>query len=269
MPCWKLADRELVSDKPLVMGILNLTPDSFSDGGRFASPEQAIAAALAMQADGADILDIGGQSTRPGHTPLSAEEEWARLAPVLPTLRQRLRLPLSIDTYHPTVAERATALGVAIINDVSGSLQNGMTAVAAASGAGLVMTCPEAACVADVAAYFRAALDRAEADGMDRRQVCLDVGIGFGKTRELDRELIMQLPLLRREFAEQCLLVGASRKRVIAAFGGDAPPDKRLGGTLAAHTLAQLGGADVLRVHDVLETVQAVTLTAAFSERSK
>ncbi len=270
MPDWKLTDRVLRFESTQVMGILNITPDSFSDGGRYATPQAALETALAMEAAGVAVIDVGGQSTRPGHTPISAEEEWGRLCPVLEVLAGRLTVPVSVDTYYPSVAERALQTGVQIINDVSGSLENGMLAVAARSGAGLVMTCPAAGSAEEVALYFEQALAAADTTGVDRRQVCLDVGIGFGKTRELDLELIRRLPQLTSRFPLQPLLIGASRKRVVAAFtGGDRPPSERLAGTLALNTLAQVGGAHLLRVHDVPEACDAVRLTEAFLERSK
>ena len=270
MPSWKLTDRVMRLESAQVMGILNVTPDSFSDGGRYATPQAAAEAALAMQAAGAAVIDVGGQSTRPEHTPVSAEEEWQRLCPVLEVLAGRLTVPVSVDTYYPSVAERALAMGVQIINDVSGSLENGMLAVAANSGAGLVMTCPAADSVEGVTLYFERALAAAEAAGMDRQQVCLDVGIGFGKTRELDMELIRRLPALTARFPRQPFLIGGSRKRVVATFtGANRPPSERLAGTLALHTLAQVGGAHLLRVHDVPEACDAVRLTEAFLERSK
>lgn len=266
MPVWKITDRLLTGERTLVMAILNVTPDSFSDGGRYLDPEQAVTQACRLQVAGADILDIGAQSTRPGHTPVSAAEEWERLSPVLTALKGRLHIPVSVDTFYPEVARRALATGVQILNDVSGSMENGFPALAAATGAGLVMmhTGRGGETVADVSAYFSQALAAADAAGLDRRQICLDVGIGFGKSRGVDLELVSRLPELVAAFPDHLLMVGASRKRVIAHFTGDPPADRRLGGTVALHTLAQLGGAGVLRVHDVEETVQAVRLTDAY-----
>ena len=185
-----------------IMGILNITPDSFSDGGRYDTVEAAVERALAIQAEGADVLDIGAQSTRPGHIPVTAEEEWSRLRPVLEVLSGRVTIPVSIDTYYPEVAARALEAGAHIINDVSGSLQNGMPGVAARYGAGLVMM--HAGGGADdeggadaagaVRAYFLEALEAAEQAGLAREAVCLDPGIGFGKPRLGDVQLIAQLP---------------------------------------------------------------------------
>ena len=235
------------------MGILNVTPDSFFDGGCYAAVDAAVAHARRMIAEGADILDVGGQSTRPGHTPCSPEEEWARLEGVLPALCA-LGVPVSVDTYYVQVARRAVAAGAVIINDVSGSMENGMLSVAAETGAGLVLMAP----CADVRGYFEKATAAAVSAGIAPSQLCLDVGIGFGKTRQQDRQTVADLPRLTAGF-DRPVLVGASRKRVT---GEEVPPEQRLGGTLALHALAQWQGASVLRVHDVYEAVQATRLTA-------
>lgn len=253
MALWKMCGRELDCGTVRIMGILNVTPDSFFDGGQYAAVEGAVAHARAMVAAGADILDVGGQSTRPGHTPCLPDEEWSRLRDVLPAVCA-LGVPVSVDTYYPEVARRAVAAGAVIVNDVSGSLENGMLSVAAEAGVGLVLMAP----CADVRAYFEQATAAAAQAGVAAEQLCLDVGIGFGKTREQDRQTIAALPQLVAGFGRP-VLVGASRKRVT---GEDVPPEQRLGGTLALHTLAQWQGASVLRVHDVREAVQAARLTA-------
>lgn len=253
------------------MGILNITPDSFSDGGRYLHPDRAVARALELEAEGADILDIGPQSTRPGHTPVSAEEELERLLPVLERLNGRLSIPISIDTYYPEVAEVALNRGAAIINDVSGSLENGMPGVAARYGAGLVMMHAgggaddraEVDAVAVVHSYFQKALEAAEQAGLPISCVCLDPGIGFGKSGRGDLELIARLAEVTAGLPPTALLVGASRKRVVGACCGNPPPEERLAGTLAIHTAAQLHGARILRVHDVKAAVQAARVTDA------
>lgn len=254
-----------------IMGILNVTPDSFSDGGRYTTLQAAVERALAIEAEGADILDIGAQSTRPGYTPISAEEEWARLAPVLEALRGRVHIPLSIDTFYPQVACRALDAGAHILNDVSGSLENGMPEVAARYGAGLVMMHAgggaddesAADAVPAVRRYFETALHTAEKAGLSRKAVCLDPGIGFGKGRAGDAELIARLPALFSGLPDIAVLVGASRKRVVGMWCGNPPFGERLPGTLAVHTLAQWNGAHILRVHDVAEAVQAARVTDA------
>ncbi len=260
-----------LSRRTHIMGILNVTPDSFSDGGRYATAQAAVERALAIEAEGADILDIGAQSTRPGCTPISAEEEWARLEPVLEALRGRVHIPLSIDTYYPQVACRALDAGAHILNDVSGSLENGMPEVAARYGAGLVMMHAgggaddegAADAVQDVRRYFGTALRAAEKAGLPREAVCLDPGIGFGKGRAGDAELIARLPALLEGLPDIAVLVGASRKRVVGMWCGSPPFGERLPGTLAVHTIALWNGAHILRVHDVAAAVQAARVADA------
>ena len=264
-----------LGEKTYVMGILNVTPDSFSDGGRYFALPDSLRHAEEMERAGADILDIGAQSTRPGHIPVSAEEEWSRLEPVLRALRERTALPISVDTYYPSVAEAAVSAGAGIINDVSGSLENGMPAVAARTGAGLVMM--HAGGGADdagegerqdpltrVRRYFLQALKAAEAAGLPTERVCLDPGIGFGKDRQGDLALAACLPELTVGLPETAVLVGASRKRVIAACCDPEPPaGERAAGTIAIHTVAQWNGAHSLRAHDGAEAVQAARVTDA------
>ena len=242
-----------------VMGILNITPDSFSDGGRYTDTARAVARAREIEREGAAILDIGAQSTRPDAALLSAEEEWARLAPVLTALQGQLTIPVSVDTFYPSVAECALQHGACILNDVSGSLENGFPALAARYGAGLVMMARDAAHPADIRAYFETALKEAARAGLASSQVCLDIGIGFHKTREADLDAVRHLQDIL-DGLPNAVLVGASRKRVIAYAGGDAPVGERLGGTVALHTTAQLRGATVLRAHDVKEAVQAAAV---------
>lgn len=272
MPIWQFQNGKLdLTAYTAVMGILNITPDSFSDGGRYLHPDRAVARALELEAEGADILDIGPQSTRPGHTPVSAEEELERLLPVLERLSGRLSIPISIDTYYPEVAEAALNRGAAIINDVSGSLENGMPGVAARYGAGLVMMHAgggaddraEVDAVAVVHSYFQKALEAAEQASLPMSCVCLDPGIGFGKSGRGDLELIARLAEVTAGLPPTTLLVGASRKRVVGACCGNPPPEERLAGTLAIHTAAQLHGARILRVHDVKAAVQAARVTDA------
>lgn len=248
------------TDRTAVMGILNITPDSFSDGGHYMNTDAAVDRALAIEREGAAILDIGAQSTRPGATPLSPEEEWARLAPVLTALRGRLTIPLSVDTFEPSVAERALQHGACILNDVSGSLENGFPALAARYEAGLVMMARDAAHPSDIRAYFETALAAAFEAGLAPSQICLDVGIGFHKDREADLDAVRHLQDIVDGLPATAVLVGASRKRVIAYAAGDAPTKERLGGTVAFHTAAQLRGATLLRVHDVKEAVQAAAV---------
>ena len=258
----------LARGRPLVMGILNITPDSFSDGGQFFDPAGAIAHAGRMAGEGADILDVGAESTRPytGAKPVAFEDELARLAPVLPEI-VRLGLPVSIDTIKARVAAWALERGATILNDVWGLQRDpDMGRVAAEHGVPLiVMHNREAAdpaidIMADVRAFFARSLDIAARAGIARERIVLDPGIGFGKTPEQSTEAIARLAKLK-SFGLP-LLVGASRKRFIDKLS-PAPPDRRLGGSIAAHVISMLNGASILRVHDVAETVQAVRVAAA------
>jgi dihydropteroate synthase len=258
----------LARRRPLVMGILNVTPDSFSDGGRFVDPAKAIAHACAMAEQGADIIDIGAESTRPygGAQPVSADEELARLAPVLPAAVE-LGLPVSIDTIKARIAAWALDQGSAIVNDVWGLQRDSALAplIAERGVAVIVMHNREAAdptidIMADIAAFFARSLAIAERAGIARGQIVLDPGIGFGKTPEQSIACIARLAELKRFGLP--LLVGASRKRFIASVT-PAPPDERIGGSISAHLLAVENGAAIVRVHDVAETVQALRVAAA------
>lgn len=269
MAVWKYRGGALnLEGRTAVMGILNLTPDSFSDGGNYSTVQKAVERAVQIEKEGATLLDIGGQSTRPGYTPVSAEEEWQRLEPVLKALKGRVSLPISIDTYYPQVAEKALEMGAAIINDVSNSRENGMAGLCARHGAGLVMMHNDAGhnTPRQVNAYFKEALKMAGQAGLPADYVCLDPGIGFDKDRQEDVRLIASLPLVMEGLPDVALLVGASRKRVVGAFCGNPPFSQRLPGTLAVHTAAQLGGAHILRVHDVAPAVQAAAVTDAIRQ---
>jgi dihydropteroate synthase len=250
------------------MGILNVTPDSFSDGGRFVDPAKAIAHACAMAEQGAAILDIGAESTRPygGARPISADEELARLEPVLPAV-VKLGLPVSIDTIKARIAAWALDQGASIVNDVWGLQGDGALAplVAERGVPIVVMHNREAAdptidIMADIAAFFARSLVIAERAGIARGQIVLDPGIGFGKTPEQSIACIARLAELKRFGLP--LLVGASRKRFISSVT-PAPPDERIGGSISAHLLAVENGAAIVRVHDVAETVQALRVAAA------
>ncbi|MCI4677350.1 dihydropteroate synthase [Rhodoblastus acidophilus] len=247
------------------MGILNVTPDSFSDGGRFVAAEAALAHAQAMEAAGADMIDIGAESTRPGFAPVDEAEEWARLEPVLAPLLARIALPVSVDTTKAAVARRAALLGATAINDVSGLRADpAMAEVAAASGAALIVMhhCAEADAardiVADMLAFFGETLERAEKAGVAREKIVLDPGVGFGKTLRQNLQAIDACGALREKFGLP-VLIGASRKSFIGALTG-APVGERLAGTLAAHLRAFSRGASIFRVHDVAEHVGALRI---------
>lgn len=264
---WKVRDALLpLGKRTYVMGILNVTPDSFSDGGRYLDPGKALEQALRLKEAGVDILDVGGQSTRPGHVPIPAEEEWGRLAPVLPRLRDEVGLPLSVDTYYPYVAGRCLDAGVQIINDVGGAVDAEMAQLAADSGAGWVIMhsaqLPEEADgPAAVREWLVRAVQRAVAMGVKAEQICLDPGIGFGKTLEQNYQLIHRTAQVK--LSGCAYLLGASRKRCIGAPAGNPPFDMRDSGTVAAHTVGILVGADIIRSHDGFGAVQAARVADA------
>lgn len=255
------------------MGVLNVTPDSFSDGGRFFDPERAIDHARRLVAEGADILDIGAESTRPygGAVAVPADEERHRLEPVLPAVLS-LGVPVSIDTMKAAVAAWALDAGAAIANDVWG-LQHDpdMARVVAERGVPvIVMHNREAAdpsidIMADIAAFFSRSLAIAERAGIARDKIVLDPGIGFGKTPEQSIIALARLDALKTFGLP--ILIGASRKRFIDSVS-PAPPDRRMGGSIASHLFAAASGAAIVRVHDVAETVQALRVAAAI-ERAR
>jgi len=260
--------RLLALGRPAVMGVLNVTPDSFSDGGRFLDPSIAIEQSQRMVAAGADVLDIGAESTRPygGAVPVPIEEEIRRLAPVLPSA-VGLGIPVSIDTMKAKVAAWALASGAAIVNDVWGLQRDGdLARVVAEHGVPVIImhnrqaADPSIDIMADIAAFFSRSLDIAAGAGIARENIVLDPGIGFGKTAEQSVTAVARLAELK-SFGLP-LLVGASRKRFIDKVS-PASPDQRLGGSIAAHVLAAADGAAIIRAHDVPETVQALRIAAA------
>jgi len=267
-----LPSRTLVlGERTLVMGVLNVTPDSFSDGGKFLDPQKAVEHAFAMERDGADLLDVGGESARPGSTGTSAEEELSRVLPVLQGLRGVLKIPISIDTRKAEVAEAAIAAGAEIINDVSGLKSDPQIAkVAARRGVPLILMHmrgepatmqkgPFARDVMkDVAQGLRASIRKAGAAGVRKSQMVIDPGIGFGKSFDQNYELLRKLPELVK--LGYPLLVGTSRKGFLGATlaqdGKPAPPEERIWATAATVTASIFGGSHIVRVHDVAEMVQ-------------
>ena len=260
-----------LGERTLVMGVLNVTPDSFSDGGKYDQPESAIEHALAMERAGADIIDIGGESTRPGSEATPASEELDRILPVLEGLRGRLGIPVSVDTRRSTTAELAIRAGAEIINDVSGLRNDARLAeIAAKYGVALVLMHmrgepatmqqgPFARDVMrDVTRGLRESVARARRAGVAKSQIILDPGIGFGKSHSQNYELIEKLPQLAA--LGYPLLVGTSRKGFLGATlpreGIPAPPAERIWGTAATVTASILNGAHIVRVHDVAEMVQ-------------
>jgi dihydropteroate synthase len=259
---WKTSRRTLSLRRPLIMGILNLTPDSFSDGGRCLDPDRAFEKALQMEAEGADIIDIGGESTRPGAAPVSADEESDRIMPVIERLSGRLKCAISVDTWKSAVARRALIAGVEIINDISGfNFDPQMAGLAAASGAGVVLMhtrgTPEnmqqdtgyVDMMAEISAGLSASLAIANEAGVSDSSIALDPGIGFGKGAAGNLELLRRLAELSGFGLP--ILVGPSRKSFIAAVLGRENTDDRLFGTAAAVALSVSHGASILRVHDV------------------
>jgi dihydropteroate synthase len=269
----RLRSRTLIlGERTLVMGVLNITPDSFSDGGAYLDSEAAIARALQLEQDGADILDIGGESTRPGATSITTEEELRRILPVIQVLYGKLRIPMSVDTRKADVAEAAVAAGAEILNDVSGlRLDPRLGEVARRGRAPLILMHMRGTphtmqqgpfardVIRDVMVGLRDAVARAKRAGLAKTQLLLDPGIGFGKSHEQNFEILARLP----EFARLgCpIVIGTSRKaflgKALAGSGGpSAPPDERLLGTAATVTASVLGGAHIVRVHDVAEMVR-------------
>jgi len=278
MRIWRCGDIDLTLGRPLVMGIVNVTPDSFFDGGRCSCVDSALAHAQHLLDAGADIIDVGGESTRPGSTPVSPADEIARVLPVVSALAAEGTFPVSIDTRHSLVAAACIEAGASIINDVSGFADPGMRPVAAASGAGVVImhmrgepaTMQVAPVYEDVVAevfeFLSARAMTLVAEGIERERICVDPGIGFGKTVEHNLKLMRSID----RFAEMGypVMLGASRKRFIAdiACSEAETPKDRLGGSIAAAVWGALNGVAVLRVHDVAETVQAVRVAQALAE---
>jgi len=261
----------ILGERTLVMGVLNVTPDSFSDGGKYEEPEIAMERALAMERAGADLIDIGGESTRPGSEETSASEELDRILPVLEGLRGRLKIPVSVDTRRSTIAELAICAGAEIINDVSGLRSDARIAeVAAKHGVPLILMHMRSEpgtmqrepfardVMMDVARGLRDSVAKARKAGVAKSQIILDPGIGFGKSYAQNYELIEKLPVLAP--LGYPLLVGSSRKGFLGATlardGKPAPPEERIWGTAATVTASILGGAHIVRVHDVAEMAQ-------------
>jgi dihydropteroate synthase len=272
---WKIRDREIdLSRRALVMGIINATPDSFSDGGSFLDPQAALAHGLRMVAEGAEILDVGGESTRPGAQGVSADEEIQRVLPVIRALRRESQVLISIDTSKAAVARAALDAGADIINDVTGLRGDpDMSALAASSKAGVVIMHMQGEprtmqvspayedVVSEVGEFFRHSLSVAIASGIDPMCIALDPGIGFGKSPEHNRRLLAELsaffPLGRP------LLVGVSRKSFLGWLAGSAAMDDRFWPGVALTSLCRERGARILRVHDVKPHTEALRMTEA------
>ena len=261
---WHCGDFRLDLDKTRVMAIVNVTPDSFSDGGRYFRPEEAVARARNCLAEGADILDLGGESTRPGATPLEWKDEWSRLEPVLASMNEWKRKALvSIDTYHPETAERALAAGASIINCVYSEPVPAMAALARETGCGLVIPVKANKGFKGLNG-FNGLNGLKGFEGLEglEQQVLIDPMIGFDTTREEDLAL---MGALRRLAQIAPVLVGVSRKRLIKKLTGEKCTGKNLGGSVGAAVWCAMAGASVVRVHDVRETVQALAVVNALA----
>ena len=261
----------LALDRPRMMGIVNVTPDSFADGGRYLASDAAIAHAQQLEAEGADILDIGGESTRPGADPVDAEEEWRRVGPVIEALAPRTRARLSIDTRKAEVMRRAAQAGVHLINDVS-ALRHDPASLETAARTGLPVVLMHAQgdprsmqdkphyddVVLDICDWLGARIEACEAAGIPRSRLIVDPGIGFGKTLAHNLGLLGCLSLFHGLGC--AVLIGASRKSFIGRLTGTADADDRLPGSLAAALIGAAQGVQVLRVHDVAATRQALAV---------
>lgn len=257
--------------RTMIMGVLNITPDSFSDGGKFFDTEKAVEHALQMIQDGADIIDIGGESTKPGSDPVSESEEIRRVKPVIESLVKETSVPISIDTYKPRVAEECLRAGARIINDVSGLRNEEMIKVVAQYKVPVVIMHMKGTpknmqenpvyedLVGEIKEFFRERIQAARETGI--QDVILDPGIGFGKTLEHNLQILKRLG----EFKElgYPILVGTSRKSFIGKLTGDAPAEQRLEGSLASMVIAVMNGATIVRVHDVKPAKKAVQVADA------
>jgi dihydropteroate synthase len=268
----RLPSRTLVlGERTLIMGVLNITPDSFSDGGKFLHPNAAVARALEIESAGADIIDIGAESTRPGAKPLHANEELKRILPVLKVLRGKLRIPISIDTRKSEVAQAAISTGAELVNDISALRFDGRLAeIVAREKVGVILmhmrSNPQTMqkgpfardVMSDVQKGLREALCRAKRASIEQSRILVDPGIGFGKNHKQNFEILTRLPELVQF---KCpIVVGTSRKAFIGAALGNAPPNKRAWGTAATVVASILCGAHIVRVHDVKEMAQVAKI---------
>ena len=277
---WSITGRTLpIGERTLVMGVLNVTPDSFSDGAQFSSPYLAVRHAEQMIEDGADIIDVGGESTRPGAAMISPEEELQRVIPVIEALAKQKTVPISIDTTKSAVAAAALNAGAVIVNDISAlRFDFHIADEVAKSGAGLVLMHsrgtpatmqrlpPVADILSEVTHSLRSSIAMAERHGVLREAIVIDPGIGFGKTFDQNIELIARLDQLAKAFPDFPILIGSSRKSFIGRLLDDAPAGERLHGTMASVTAAILRGAHIIRAHDVKAAVDTVKVADAIKQ---
>ena len=270
---WKISNRTLSLIRPLVMGILNVTPDSFSDGGQFTSIDAALRRVEDMVTEGVDIIDIGGESTRPGSKRVPVHLEIERTAPIIEAITTRFPVPVSIDSTHAETASAALEAGAAIINDISGlRFDERIAGLAYKTGCGLILMHSRGAfetmhsqepvpdIIGEVFSGFRRAIAVADKYGVAADQLVVDIGLGFGKTFGQNLELIANLDKIVDEFNPTPILVGASRKSFIGKVLNEAAPDQRLGGSLCAAVISAAKGASIVRVHDVKQTVDALLM---------
>jgi dihydropteroate synthase len=276
---WKIAGHAIdLSRRGMIMGVLNVTPDSFSDGGEFFSLDQAVARGLQIAAEGAQIVDVGGESTRPGAEPVSLDEELRRVIPVIERLREKIDIFISIDTSKSAVANAALDAGAVIVNDVTGGGGDGeMMRLIAKRNAGFIIMHMQGEprtmqiaphyvhVVSEVADFFRQQYGRALECGVDPMAIAFDPGIGFGKALEHNLELLGNLPRLRVE--DRPLALGVSRKSFLGKLIGDAATGDRLAVGVALTSLLRSRGAEIFRVHDVKENVEALRVAEAILER--
>ncbi len=279
---WQTSRRKLSLEKTLVMAILNVTPDSFSDGGKFNQIETALKQSEKLISEGADILDIGGESTRPNSEKVSAEEEIQRAVPIIEAIAKRFDIPISIDTSKSEVAESAVNTGAEIINDISGlRFDERIAEVASKFKTGLVLMHlrgefetmhqqePVADILQEVADGFRWSIEKAENFGVKKDSIALDIGIGFSKTFEQNLELLAKLDKLICEFPAFPMLVGTSRKSFIGKILDEPDASKRLSGSLSSVAIAVWNGAKIVRVHEVKETVETIKVAEAIKDWRK
>lgn len=265
---WKCRDKEIeYGSRTLIMGIVNITPDSFSDGGDNFLPGDAIDTVIKMIMNGVDIIDLGAQSTRPGYKLISPEEEWKRLEPVLKQISGKIKMPISVDTFYPQVAQKAIQSGADIINDVSGIVSPQMAEIVKKTGAGWIIMHNGSGSVEDVRYFFKRSDAEIKRIGIDKRQICFDMGIGFGKTRSQNMELISNVR--KYKIYGYPLLLACSRKRVIREGSRQNVPKKRVYGNIAADTAAILGGVDIIRLHDVENEKQGIYMADALKNALK
>jgi len=265
---------EEIKKRTLVMGILNVTPDSFSDGGAYLDPDAAVSKGIEMAEQGADIIDVGGESTRPGAEPVEIEEEIRRVVPVIKHLAVHISIPISIDTYHSETAAAALDSGASIINDISGmTFDAEMKSLAAERQCPIILMHIKGTpqnmqknphyqnVVEEITAWLKARIEDAENAGIDRRLIIIDPGIGFGKTVEHNLEILHKLSSFKA--LGRPILVGVSRKRLIGEILGGLPVEERLEGTASAVAISIANGANIVRVHDVKEMVRVVKVADA------